>query len=499
MKKLKKSKIIIAVLLCVLFVLPLFIACGKEDSKINADNNNENPALADDSGNDADADANAAAENAPETPDLPEGKTFGGAEFRMLLSGWSGVDFEVEEETGDRLNDAIYLRNINLEEKYDIVIKTINLDTFDSFGPSSTSYRKTVKSGSDDYDVFFGIQQYSLVDSMDSLNIDYKNLTYVDLDRPWWDSGILDVCYGDKVYFAAGDITHSTLGYTTLLLFNKSLFEESNIEYPYQSVKDGTWTYDKFVGIIKNLSRDLNGDGVMKPKDDLYTIAGWQYEIPYNFHTVLGGSEVIKDNEGYPQINIFSEKSMGAIDKILDLFSDYGGFYNNKNYGDDRDMFKNRQLYFLDIRMFEIERYGFRDMPDDFGMIPHPKLDVAAPYYTQLVNNNVVTVTTVPVTNTRLEMTSILLEDLAYEGWKTISPEYKEVLLQTKMTRDNESADMFEYIWGHRTYRYGLEAYNDVLNMKVIAKSDRAYVSTYEALASKAEKEIETIKEFFFE
>jgi hypothetical protein len=436
--------------------------------------------------------------NAEIKPDLPD-LTFGGAEFRILLTGWSGVDFESEQETGDRLNDAIYLRNIKIEEKYDVKIKTTNLDEFDKFGPSSDSYRKNVKSASDQYDVFFGIQQYSLVDSMNGLNIEYNAyLSYVDLNKPWWDSGILDVCYGDKVYFTAGDITHSTLGYTTLLIFNKYLFNEMGLEYPYQSVKDGTWTYDKFVGIIKDLSRDLNGDGVMKPKDDLYTISGWQYEIPYNFHTVLGGNEVIKDKDGYPQINIFSEKSIGAINKILDLFSDYGGFFNNKDYGTDRDMFKNRQLYFLDIRMFEIERYAFREMEDDFGMIPHPKLDVAAPYYTQLVNNNVVTVTTVPVTNTKLEMTSILLEAMAYEGWKTISPEYKEVLLQTKLTRDNESADMFDYIWGHRTYRYGLEAYNNVLNAKVIGKGDRAYVSTYEALTPKAEKEIETIKDFFF-
>ena len=433
-------------------------------------------------------------------PDLPQNMDFGGAEFRLLLTGWSGVDFESEAETGDRLNDAIYLRNINIEEKYNVKIKTTNLDKFDSFGPSSDSYRKSVTSGADDYDVFFGIQQYSLADSMNGLNVEYNaNLPYVDLTKPWWDKGILDVCYGNKVYFAAGDITHSTLGYTTLLLFNKYLFTETGLEFPYQSVKDGTWTFDKFLSTIKGLSRDLNGDGKMSIKDDLYTISGWQYELPYNFFSVLGGNEVIKDKDGYPQIDIFSEKSTNAIDKILSLFSDYGGYYNKGAYGADRDMFKNRQLYFLDVRMFEIERYNFRDMPDDFGMIPHPKLDAATPYYTQLVNNNVVTVTTVPKTNTRLDMTGILLEDMAYEGWKTITPEYKEVLLKTKLTRDNESADMFEYIWGHRTYRYGLQAYNDVLNTQVIGKENRAYVSTYEKLNDKANTEIQKIKEFFFD
>ncbi|MCL2519193.1 MAG: hypothetical protein FWF15_11575 [Oscillospiraceae bacterium] len=473
--------------LIILILLVFLFACSSGDnSEISGTTKNANE------------DISAIAVETKILPDLPEGVTFGGADFKMLLSGWSGVDFDVEEITGDRLDDAIYLRNRKIEETYDIVIKTYNLDPFDSFGPSSDSYRKSVRAASDDYDVYFGIQQYSLVDSMEGLNTDYSRLPYIDFAKPWWDSGILDICFGDKVFFAAGDITHSTLGYTTLLLFNKNMFQDIGIEYPYQSVKDGTWTYDKFVGIIKDLSRDLNGDGVINYKDDLFTVSGWQYEISYNFHTVLGGNEVIKDSNGYPQIDILSERSMKALDKTLDLFSEYGGFFNNIGYGICRDMFKKRQLYFLDIRMFEIARYGFRDMEDDFGMVPHPKLDEAAPYYTQLVNNNVVTVTTVPVTNSKLEATSILLEALAYEGWDTISSEYREVLLQTKMTRDNESMEMFEYIWGNRKYRYGLEAFNNVLNARVIGRGERLYVSIYDSLIPKAEDEIEKIKEFFF-
>lgn len=483
-----------AFMIIIIIFLSVFSACAGGSDEKNPVNENEKNSIDSKSGEEFESGTNAAVM----TPDLPE-SDFGGIEFRILLSGWSGVDFDIEEITGERLDDAIYLRNRKIEEKYNIVIKTYNMDNFDSFGSSSDSYRKAARAGADDYDVFFGIQQYSLVDSMEGLNVEYNgNLPYIDLNKPWWDRGILDVCYGDKVYFAAGDITHSTLGYTTLLLFNKNMFEEIGQEYPYQSVKDGTWTYDKFVGIIKNLSRDLNGDGQMKQQDDLYTISGWQYELPYNFHTVLGGNEVIKDENGYPKIDIFSERSMAALDKTLDLFSEYGGYYNNKDYGVCRKMFMNRQLYFLDIRMFEIARYGFRDMTDDFGMIPHPKLSESEPYYTQLVNNNVVTVTTVPVTNTKLEITSILLEAMAYEGQKTISPEYKEVLLQTKMTRDDESAEMFDYIWGHRTYRYGLVAFDNVLNAKVIGKGERGYVSVYESLLTKAETEIEKIKEFFF-
>ena len=477
-------------------ILLIFTACSSNSDKKNQDVSGDTVSDATDTSGGGDNPS--VAETTEAAPDLPPNQDFGGAEFTMLLSAWSDIDFDSEEITGEPLDDAIYNRNKKIEEKYNVKLKWYNPDEGqgDSVGNSYATYRKAVKSGDGTYDVFFGIQSASLEDTMNGYNVEYRDLPYIDLSKPWWDKGILDVCFGDKVYFAAGDITHSTLGYTTLLLFNKNLFTENGVPFPYDDVRSGAWTWDKFIGTIKNLSRDLNGDGKMSPKDDLYTIAGWQYELPYNFQTALGGNEIIKDKDGYPQINVFDQKNLDTIQDILDLFSDYGGFFNDKNYGDDRDMFMNHRLYFLDTRFFEINRY-FRDMQDDFGMIPHPKADASAPYYTQLVNSNVVTTTTVPVTNSRLEMTSILLEDLAYEGWKEITPQYKEVLLKTKLTRDNESADMFDYIWGHRTYRYGLIVYNNVL-MNIISKGNKAYVSAYEKLQSKADTEIEKTKKFFF-
>ena len=433
------------------------------------------------------------------SPNLPDDADFGGTDFRLLLSGWSGVDFEVEELTGDRLDDAIFLRNRRIEEQFNINITTTNLDPFDSFGPSNDFFRRSVRAGVDDFDVFFGIQQWSFVDSMEGLNVEFTEyLPWVNFDKPWWDSGILDVGFGDRIFFAAGDITHSTLGYTTLLLFNKDLFDDLGLTHPYQYVRDGTWTWDRFTGMIRGMERDLNGDGVMTPGEDLFTISGWQFELPYNFHTVLGGNEVIKNAQGFPEINIFAEQSLRAVNMVLDLFSEYGGFFNNRAYGFCREKFMNRQLLFLDVRMFEIVRYGFRYMEDDFGMIPHPKLNESVPHHTQLVNNNVVTVTAVPATNDRRDMTAILLEALAYEGWRHITPEYKEVLLQTKMVRDEDSAEMFYYIWGHRTYRFGLQAFDNVLNARVVGRGERAFVSVYEALADRAEAEIEQIIEVFF-
>ncbi len=63
-------------------------------------------------------------------PDLPD-VTFGGAEFNVLKwDAGNGVhnyfEFDVEELTGELLNDSIYNRNMEIEEQYDVTISTIS-------------------------------------------------------------------------------------------------------------------------------------------------------------------------------------------------------------------------------------------------------------------------------------------------------------------------------------------------------------------------------------
>jgi hypothetical protein len=356
-------------------------------------------------------------------------------------------------------------------------------------------YRKNIQAGENAYDVFFGTQYESTVDAMNGLNAEFKDLPYIDLKKPWWDDGISDISYGGKVYFAAGDITWTTAGYTTLLLFNKNLFSKNNIPFPYEDVKAGKWTYAKFAELIKDLSRDLNGDGKMRPDDDMYSITGWQYETPYNFLVALGSDEISKDLNGYPNIAVFEPKTISAMEKVLNIYKNLGGWISDSDYNKTFKVFTESRSWFCDLRFIEL--YNVREMQDDFGMIPHPKLDESVPHYTQLVNSNVVTVTAVPVTNDKLEMTSILLEALAYEGKRLITPEYKEILLKTKLTRDDESADMFDYIWGHRTYRYAFASYASLF-MNLIVKGNDSFVSEYEKFQGKAETEIEKIMEIFF-
>ena len=52
------------------------------------------------------------------------------------------------------------------------------------------------------------------------------------------------------------------------ILFNKAIFDEYKLEYPYQTVLDGKWTFDAFAALAKQAAKDLNGDTKIDVEND---------------------------------------------------------------------------------------------------------------------------------------------------------------------------------------------------------------------------------------
>ena len=74
-----------------------------------------------------------AEESAEVKADLPD-KNWGGTVFHVLHwenTSWperACKDIAVEEQTGDPINDAVYLRNSALKQKYNFVVELENMD-----------------------------------------------------------------------------------------------------------------------------------------------------------------------------------------------------------------------------------------------------------------------------------------------------------------------------------------------------------------------------------
>ena len=79
-----------------------------------------------------------------------------------------------------------------------------------------------------------------------------------------------------------------------------------------------------------------------------------------------------------------------------------------------------------------------REMKDDYGIIPYPKYDESVDTYHSLVHNQSASIA-IPRVTTTADMAYAVMEELAFEGYQTMIPEYYSVALKQKYVRDSEN------------------------------------------------------------
>lgn len=373
---------------------------------------------------------------------LPE-DSLNGYNFRLFIRpGGRGDSMFREEMNGDRLNDAIYSRDRAVEDRFDVSI-TVGMVSADEYGMDCVP---SILAGDDAFDLLAPHGRFAFEIALQGLTYEWGLLPYVDLDKDWWDPGAREsFTIHDKLYTTTGDICYNNLGQTFCFLFDKTLFDECGIAYPYQSVLEGTWTWDEWEAIMKQGESDLNGDGVMDPQTDRfgYMTGIWSGLINMQF---AAGLSIVSVIDGEPEITFMSEKTVEVYDRYfkniipkVNIEVDTGG------------AFRSGRVLFMDGSMNSA--IGYRDMDDDFGIIPFPKYTEDMEYRNAVEGGT--NLFLVPITVRDLNTTSIILEGMASESWHHLTPEFYEVVLKTKHVRDPESAEILDIIRGSRVFDFG--------------------------------------------
>jgi len=139
---------------------------------------------------------------------------------------------------------------------------------------------------------------------------------------------------------------------------------------------------------------------------------------------------------------------------------------------------------------------NLRGMNTDFGILPIPKYDAQQNTYLQTVSPYTGVVTAVPQSAGNPENSSIILEAMAYESKYILQPAYYDVVLSTKIARDDESGAMLDIIFNNRVYDIGDVFDFNGLGWEIIYMSmayDRNIVSMYEKKEAGALKSIEKL------
>jgi len=406
--------------------------------------------------------------------DLPA-KDYGGYEFRMVISDVMydlTLYANIEEETGDTVNDAIYKRNRLIEEKYNIRFKQIGVSDYLSL---PGSFNKSVMSNSDDFDLCMQISREAWSIALTGAVMPVSQLPYLDISRPWYSQDVnSEISINGKLYFAYSDECLNMFEQTIGVLFNKKLVENLALENIYELVKTDKWTIDKFFALAKTAVADLDGNGEMTDTDR-YGILSQEDMLYPSFWVSSGIKTISKDENDLLVFTGDTEKLYTVLDKAYqNLFGGEkilfeGWFDKITSFKAQSGQLLARQVSKLqfesDLGLFYVTMIAMiptlRAMETDFGILPFPKYDeLQKKYYSRVLDG---WIHCVPVTAPDPERTSAIMEALASESKNITVPAYFETALRTKHARDDESQEMLDIIHANRTMDLGDTFYMDAV------------------------------------
>ncbi|MHC1694653.1 MAG: hypothetical protein AB9835_05145 [Eubacteriales bacterium] len=453
-----------------------------------------------------------------------EAQDFGGEQFRILYrngcarTNWALYDVHkieiwTEEENGEVINDALYKRNKNIEDRFNVKIVGIPYPQNSVAEDQVASYaKKSIMSGADEFDLVVSWSTQLATLASQGLFLDWNTLPSINMSKPWWIQDAMDAyTVNGKTLLAMNHIIFSgIIGEAAFLMFNKNLLTDFGLDDPYKLVLDGKWTLDVLDTMVRGCYRDLNGDGV-RNMDDTYGFTSDAWGSAYALMWTGGAHVTAKGDDELPYYDLLTERNVSLLEKVYKLFYENEGsairsdkdtmdFNSGGSKQDQAYLFSTGKSLFLSERVGVLCTPEYRNASFEFGILPMPKYDEAQEKYLTMINEHA-SVMAIPSTNTRTELTGKIIEGLAAESYRHLVPAYYEVALKTKYSRDETSVQMLDLIFDGVVYDFGL-LYNiptfDVYQTFLSAKKDPGtFVSYVEKMENSAKKKLQSVIDLY--
>ena len=474
----KRNNRVLAAWLCTLLLVPAVVSCANTADTATADTT---PVTG--------GETAPVTEAVTEAPTLEgaiarmEGTDFGGYDFRVMDRSdeadpnWVTIDVWSEGETGDTINDAVYQRNRALEEGMNIVISENQVKY------PYESAKTAIMAGTDEFDVFTDGLSYLSSLAIEGYLVDLNTVDTLKLGNVWWDQDLSrDLSIAERLFFCTGDISIMDNYGTWCIMFNKDIVEEYDLDNIYDHVKAGTWTLELMYDMSKAVTKDMNGDGTLKREDQ------WGFLTEgYNGYGMwaAGGHKITgKDKDDMPTLTAYSDRSVTTMSKVAEFTQDKAASLVAENTeggcGFTNEHFGQGNALFIYGGMWLITKYRGYDV--NFGVVPAPKFDASQDRYYNTHSNGNCTAYSIPTTAKDLSRTGAIMESMAEVSKFILTPAYTEVALKGKYIRDEESAEMLDYILFQRTYDLGMifnwgNMFGNIISISFNAGTD--FASTY--------------------
>ena len=377
---------------------------------------------------------------------LPEELDFGGADVTILW--WTDVEkpeFVVEEVTGDLINDAIYQRNVNVQEQLGVTFQWDSTKGQYNNGVGA-AYAQYVgngyNAGDTTWDLISAHSRTIALTAMYGYCADLMPLDHLDWEKPWWPTVMTETAtIGEKMYFVTGDVSINSIHMMYCIFYNKDIMNEYKIQDPAALVKEGKWTMENLQKVTTGLYQDLNGNNSKDYNDFLgFTSLNWHYDAIY-YGAGLKQCDADEENLFVISPDYFSEKAinlsdyMGAWAVSDDVLTDSSN-YRTPFYNDSCFMVMTRHKDVADT----VVDSGF-----SYGIVPIPKYDEAQERHITVVGNPV-SFYAIYANSKDQNRAAAVLECWASEAYRNTTPALFETTMKLKYSETSVEAEMYDII-----------------------------------------------------
>ena len=428
---------------------------------------------------------------------LPD-RDFNGETYNILTAaeGWADK-YVAEENTGDVLGEAVYKRNLAVEERFNVKL-AYDVVNGNEAGREEVSMRldSIVITGDTAYDLFVANCAYVGTKVVDGVFANLSAMEYLDFSAPWWYKNANEnLSIKDTLFVAAGAYGLYTIGLNTGVIFSTALAEQHNLPSFYDDVRNGTWTYDKMVEYGNYASYDVDGNGGRNEKDSYGILSTGDYECIAYLVAGMGVKSITKDENGLPVLTGDSEHMLAVTDKLKNLMEDKELCYTHIHLDQPevtRQMFTDNRALFFIYQLTVLEEDAMRDGAD-YGILPLPKYNEDQKEYYSSSNADIAAI---PLIVKNKDMAQIILEAQNYISYKETVDVYYENVFKTKLARDENTKEMWDIILAGTTTEMALLFYRQldfILFSHVDAIRNTGYATWWAANESQLTSKLETL------
>ncbi len=397
---------------------------------------------------------------------------YGGADFYIYHWNTNSPEFEADADAtdGDPIQNALYLKNLNVEEQLGV---TLNFHAEDGGDHYQRNFIEKLELRLSDPETPVDlIAAYSrcapfVLTSGHAIDLEpySENL---DMSKAWWPSLVREEHeIKGRVFYTSGDASTGLLTQIQAIFMNKTLFKSFGNDYDdfmtdVVNVKKGSgWTLDKFIELTKGVYQDIDEISGESP-GDFFGLAGEHFQVVDALWTGCGYRlfELSSDEDKIYTLSTDISGSVASdfVKKMTEWantndasITPEDGTWNGNgcrnlidHFGASKCLFAMCRLGNFDASLVDIE----------YAVLPAPKANEdQARYYTCV--GNPYSLYSICDQSKDKERAAIVLQTYGYYGYELTTPAIYDATYKGKYAKDDYALDCFDAIRGGITFEVG--------------------------------------------